>query len=113
MDEVEFAGRKIEILPGRKPKFYRSGTEYYDEIGVQIAQRLGYEVVGFSVLGDWGAAYSWEKVRDTLWQAAPGSIILMHMNRPKKETAEGLAAAIPTLRSRGFQFVKLSDYKLK
>ncbi len=113
VDEVELAGRKIEILTGRKPKFYRSGTEYYDEIGVQIVQRMGYEAVGFSVLGDRGAAYSWEQVRDTLWHATPGSIILMHMNRPKKETADGLAAAIPTLRLRGFQFVKLSDYKLK
>jgi hypothetical protein len=40
----------------------------------------------------------------------PGSIILAHMNRPDSGTAEGIAAALPKLRRRGFRFVHLSEY---
>jgi peptidoglycan/xylan/chitin deacetylase (PgdA/CDA1 family) len=113
VDEIEKNGRKIGLLTRRKPKFYRSGTAYYDEIGVKIAGRLGYEVVGFSILGDRGATYSKEQVKDALLSATPGSIIICHMNHPEKETAEGLIMAIPELKRRGFSFVKLEDHELE
>jgi hypothetical protein len=32
------------------------------------------------------------------------------MNRPDSGTAEGIDAALPELRRRGFQFVRLSEY---
>jgi peptidoglycan/xylan/chitin deacetylase (PgdA/CDA1 family) len=111
IDEIEKNGRKIQLLTGRKPKYYRSGTAYYDEIGVKIAGRLGYKVAGFSILGDRGATYSKERVREALLSVTPGSIVICHMNHPEKETAEGLIAAIPELKRRGFGFVKLEDYE--
>lgn len=114
VDEVELNARKIGILTGRKPRFYRSGTAYYDEIAVQVVQSLGYEAVGFSVHADWAGAYPSEKVRDALLGAPSGAIVFMYMDRPqRKETLEGLAAAVPTLKARGFRFVRLADYKLK
>ena len=42
--------------------------------------------------------------------STPGSIILAHMNRPDRGTAEGIAAALPKLRKQGFRFVHLSEY---
>ena len=113
VDEIEKNGRKIQALTGRRPKYYRSGTAYYDEVGVKIAERLGCEVVGFSVLGDRGATYSRTQVKNALLSASAGSIIICHMNHPEKETAEGLVEAIPVLKKKGFKFVKLSDYSLK
>lgn len=113
VDEIEKNGRKIKALTGRKPKYYRSGTAYYDEVGVKIAERLGYEVAGFSVLGDCGATYSRKQVKNALLSATAGSMIICHMNHPEKETAEGVIEAIPELKKRGFKFVKLSDYSLK
>jgi len=113
VDEIEKNGRKIEALTGRRPKYYRSGTAYYDEIGVKIAEKLGYEVVGFSVLGDRGATYSREQVKNALLAATAGSIIICHMNHPEKETAEGVIEAIPELKKKGFEFVRLSDYSLE
>lgn len=112
-DEIEINSGKIQALTGRKPKFYRSGTAYYDEVGVRIVKRLGYEAAGFSILGDKGATYSKEQVKDAVLSAVPGSIIICHMNHPEKETAEGLIMAIPELRRRGFSFVKLEDNELK
>ena len=47
IDEIEQNGIKIQKLMGRKPKFYRPGTAYCDEIGVEVAKVLGYEVAEF------------------------------------------------------------------
>ena len=112
-DEIELNALKIQTLTGYKPKYYRPGTVYSDEICVEIANALGYEVVGFSVLGDAGTTYSKEQVKKALLNSAPAAIILMHMNHPERETAEGVIEAIPELKKRGFRFVKLAEYGLR
>jgi len=112
-DEIEQNAIKIQNLTGCKPKYYRPGTAHSDDICVEIANTLGYEVVNFSVRGDAGATYTKFQVKEALLNAQPCSIILMHMNHPEGETAEGLIEAIPELKKRGFGFVKLSEYTLK
>jgi peptidoglycan/xylan/chitin deacetylase (PgdA/CDA1 family) len=112
-DEIEQNATKIQTLTGVKPRYYRPGTAFCDEICVEIANELGYEVVNFSVLGDAGATYSKKRVKEALLNALPSSIILMHMSHPEGETAEGLIEAIPKLKKQGFKFVRLSDYGLR
>ncbi len=109
VDEIEINGRKIEALTGRKPRFYRSGTAYYDEAAVGIVRFLGYEAAGFDVLGDKGATYSRGQVKEALLKTPEGGIIILHMNHPEKETAEGLREALPELQRRGFRFIKLEE----
>lgn len=113
VDEVEINARKIEDLSGKKPKYFRSGTAYYDEVAVRIIKTLGYEAVGFNIIGDAGATYTQKQVRDAVLKATPGSIIIAHMNHPEKETAEGLMQALPRLRKKGFRFVKLEKFDLR
>jgi peptidoglycan/xylan/chitin deacetylase (PgdA/CDA1 family) len=112
-DEIELNALKILNLTGRKPKYFRPGTSYCDEICVEIANALGGEVVNFSVRGDAGATYSKKQVKEALWNAPPSSIILMHMNHPEGETGEGVIEAIPELKKRGFRFIRLSEYDLR
>lgn len=112
VDEIELNAQKIESLTGKRPLYYRSGTAYYDEVAVQIAQELGVEVAGFSVLGDAGATYSRRQVKQALLSATAGDIVLLHMNHPESGTAEGVIDAIPELKRRGFRFVQLSDMPL-
>ncbi|OQY21111.1 MAG: polysaccharide deacetylase [Desulfobacteraceae bacterium 4572_35.2] len=112
VDEIELNGQKIESLTGQRPLFYRSGTAYYDEVSVQIAQELGSQVAGFSILGDAGATYSRQQVKHALLSATAGDIVILHMNHPESGTAEGLIDAIPELKRRGFRFVQLSDLPL-
>jgi peptidoglycan/xylan/chitin deacetylase (PgdA/CDA1 family) len=109
VDEIEINGRMITALTGRRPAFYRPGTAYCDEIGVQVAMSLGYTVVGFSVLGDAGATYTREQVRDALLAAPPGAIVILHMNHPEGQTRHGIMDAIPELKKRGVRFVTLSE----
>ncbi len=113
VDEIETNARRIESLTGRKPIFYRSAGAYTDEVCPQIASVLGETMVNFDVLGDAGATYSRDQVKAVLLKALPGSIVIMHMNHPEKDTAEGVMAAIPALRAEGFRFVKLSEYPLQ
>lgn len=112
-DEIELNALRIQSITGRKSKYYRPGTAYCDEICVEIANALGYEVVNFSVRGDAGATYSKKQVREALLHSAPASIILMHMNHSEGQTAQGMMEAVPELRKRGFRFVKASDFGLK
>lgn len=113
VDEIEMNAVKIRELTGKTPRWYRSGTAYYDEVAVSVAKRLGYEVIGFNVLGDAGATYNRDQVRHALLKAGPGSIVILHMNHPEGHTAAGTLDALPELKRRGFRFVKLSDYELK
>ncbi|HCE68459.1 MAG: polysaccharide deacetylase [Geobacteraceae bacterium GWC2_55_20] len=113
VSEIELNARKIEELTGKRPKLYRSGTAYYDEVAVEIANALDHQVAGFSLLGDAGATYSAAQVKAALLRAAPGDIALLHMNHPESGTGAGIIAAIPELKRRGFRFARMSDYPLK
>lgn len=113
VEEIELNARKIEAISGVRPKLYRSGTAYYDEIAVQISEGLGHEVAGYSLLGDAGATWSAAQVKAALLRAAPGDIVLLHMNHPEAGTGAGVMAAVPELLRRGFRFVRMSDYPLK
>jgi peptidoglycan/xylan/chitin deacetylase (PgdA/CDA1 family) len=113
VDEIELNAVKIRELTGKTPRWYRSGTAYYDEVAVAVAERLGYRVIGFDVLGDAGATFNKDQVREALLKAGPGAIVIMHMNHPEGQTAAGTLAALPELKKRGFRFVKLSDYDLE
>lgn len=109
VDEIELNARRIQDVTGRSPRFFRSGTAYYDEVAVEVAGVLGHRVAGFSVLGDAGATFSAEQVRRALLSATPGDVVILHMNHPESGTAAGVEAAIPLLRARGVRFVTLSE----
>lgn len=113
VDEIELNARKIEKISGTRPKLFRSGTAYYDEIAVQIAQKLEHEVAGFSILGDAGATWNAAQVKAALLRAKGGDIVLLHINHPEAGTGAGVIAAIPELKRRGFKFVRMSDYPFK
>ncbi|MDO9509596.1 MAG: polysaccharide deacetylase family protein [Thermovirgaceae bacterium] len=107
--EIEGGAKAIEKASGRRPRFFRSGTNHYDEVAVKLAGELGHKVIGYSINGDGGATFSARQVSDQLLSAKPGDIVLMHMNRPDGETAEGVIVAIPLLRENGMLFATLSD----
>ena len=113
VEEIELNARKIETITGVRPKLYRSGTAYYDEVAVEIAAELRHEVAGFSVLGDAGATFTAAQVKAALLGSAAGDVILCHMNHPESGTGAGIIAAVPELKRRGFSFVRMSDYPLR
>lgn len=113
INEVMINQNRIEKLTGRKPKYFRPGTAYSDEVAVKIVRDLGEQVVGFNVLGDAGATFTAEQIKAACSIARPGSIIICHMNHPEKQTAAGIKKVVPLLREKGFKFVKLDEFTLE
>ena len=109
VEEIELNARYLGELTGKRPRFYRSGTAYYDELAVKIAGDLGEQVAGFSVLGDAGATWSAELVKKALLGVRSGDIVILHMNHPEAGTGRGVMLAVPELKKRGFRFVRLSE----
>ncbi|MCA1032190.1 polysaccharide deacetylase family protein [Bacillus timonensis] len=113
IEEVMDNHHFITKLTGKSPKYFRSGTAHYDEVAIEVINKLGLEAVNFDINGDAGATFNQQQVQDSILQSKPGSIVIMHMNRPEHDTAEGVKLAVPILKERGFTFVKLSDYDLE
>jgi peptidoglycan/xylan/chitin deacetylase (PgdA/CDA1 family) len=113
IDEIELNAKKIESITHKRPKYFRSGTAYYDEVAVKVSNALHHEVVGFSILGDRGASYNAKEVEEAFLKSKKGEIAIIHMNHPESQTADGTIKAIKELKEKGFRFVRLSDYKLK
>lgn len=112
-DEIMLNHHKVKELTGKDMTLFRSGTAFYDEIAVEVAHELGYQVVNFDIIGDAGATYTSEQVMNALLRAENGSIALMHMNQPESGTTEGVKSAIPLLRELGFKFVLLENKTLE
>ena len=108
--EVLDSANKIERLTGKRPIFFRSGTAYYDEYAVSLISDLGFQSIGFAVLGDKGATYTAPEVVQAFLTAKAGDIIICHMNHPEKETGKGLMQVLPMLKKKGYRFVLLKDY---
>lgn len=107
--EVQDGATAVTELTGQAPRYFRSGTAHYDNIAIMIIQDLGYDPAGFSVNGDAGATFSKTQVVKALREAKAGDIVIMHMNRPKGFTYEGLKAVLPEWRAQGIRFVKLRN----
>jgi peptidoglycan/xylan/chitin deacetylase (PgdA/CDA1 family) len=113
VDEIELSARKIQSITNKRPVYFRSGTAYYDEVSVKIANKLKHQVIGYSILGDAGATYTAKQVENAFLTAKNGDIAIAHFNHPESQTREGMIRAIEKLKKEGYKFAKLSDYKLK
>lgn len=113
LDEMLKNERKMMAVTGKRPEFFRSGTAYYDDVAVEAAEKLGVQAVNYDILGDAGGTYNQSQVKQALLQSRPGSIVLLHMNRPANGTAAGVKEALPLLQKQGYRFVKLGEYPLE
>ncbi|MBG3878415.1 polysaccharide deacetylase family protein, partial [Desulfovibrio oxamicus] len=52
VDEVESNARRLAVLTGARPRFYRAAALFCDEVAVRIAADLGQTVTGCSVAAD-------------------------------------------------------------
>jgi peptidoglycan/xylan/chitin deacetylase (PgdA/CDA1 family) len=114
-DEIEGNAEKIKLITGRKPEFFRSATAYIDEACVKMANMLGITVVSFDVLSEdvLPETSSQTIANNVLKHVKPGSLVIMHFNRPENNTFEALQMIIPQLGAKEYKFVKLQEYPLK
>lgn len=113
VDEVWANQNRIASLTGTAPTWFRTGTAYYDDVGVRVVRQLGLTPVGFAVNADAGATLPAARVAAAVTHAAPGSIVLAHANHPEGGTAAGMATAIPAQQAAGWEFVRLSGQAVR
>ena len=70
-----------------------------------VVDELGERPLGFRVDADNGAKASPARVRSAITGAAPGSVVLAHLNHPESGTAAGVSDAII---AAGWEFVSLT-----
>jgi peptidoglycan/xylan/chitin deacetylase (PgdA/CDA1 family) len=99
---------RLAALTGKPATWFRPATAYYDDVAVAIVNELGERPLGFRVDGDNGAKASAAQVRSKITGAAPGSVVLAHMNHPESGTAAGVSDAITALRAAGWEFASLA-----
>lgn len=109
VQEVEGNARDIEQATSTRPRWFRSGTAYYDNVAVAAIRELGLRIAGYSIAGDEGATLSAARVAAKVRAARHGDIILCHMNKPRSGTREGLRSALSDLLERNYVFVRLSE----
>ncbi|MFT3887376.1 MAG: polysaccharide deacetylase family protein [Arachnia sp.] len=107
VDEVWECRERLTSLVGTPPRFFRSGTAHYDDVGVAIARALGEAPVGFSTNGDAGATFPAATVRAEVRATTPGGVVIAHFNRPGSGTAKGMLRAVDDLLSDGVEFVHI------
>lgn len=107
--EIQGGAQAVQRAVGKTPSCYRGAGARDDEESLVLIRKLGYQVAGYSLNADDGASASAATVARRVQAAQAGDIILAHMNHPKSGTAQGLEAALPELKQRGLQFVRLSQ----
>ncbi len=109
-DEVTRNATLLESITGKKPKFYRSGTAFYDNRALALIEALGHHAVGFNVLsGDAAFPNNQSAIVRRLNNIKPGSIILMHLNHPKWQSGAAFKQAFVQYQKAGYRFVHLAD----
>lgn len=108
-DEIYKNQILIKELTGQYPKYFRSGTAYYDDVAVKMIYELGLKPINYNVLGDAGATFSKTQIVNSMLSSKNGSILLFHMNHPTKDIAAGVKEGVLKLKEQGFEFRKLSD----
>lgn len=103
-DEVRGARDWIAAHQSGHTIFFRSGTAYSDDIGVDVCTAMKSPFLGFSLNGDAGATFTKEQIKATLLTVKAGDVVISHMNQPTHATAAGYASVLPQLIDSGVTF---------
>jgi peptidoglycan/xylan/chitin deacetylase (PgdA/CDA1 family) len=102
--EVNDGDRAIKDNFHITPTWYRDAGALYDHNSLTWLNQNHWNIGGYTIAGDEGATASKNKIIKLLLNAKPGDVILMHMNKPKGYSYEGMKVALPILLSKGLKF---------
>jgi peptidoglycan/xylan/chitin deacetylase (PgdA/CDA1 family) len=109
--ELRWTQALIYDLTGVTPKMFRPPYGEVDDAMLREVARAGLTTVEYDLpAGD--ADIHVSPLKLTQWvvgKAQAGSIVIMHMNRPKNHTAEALPMIVRQLRAKGYTFCQMSD----
>ena len=92
VEEIENASDKVEKITGTRPKLFRAPSGAYNDLLVETARGLGYEVIQWDCDSiDWKGYTADEICNKVEKKAGPGSITLFHSGA--KASGRSLAAS--------------------
>lgn len=99
------------LSPFARPRWFRPGSGWYDEIMLEIVERHRYQAALGSIYPlDAHVGWSWFAQRYILTLAGPGSVIILHDGGERGErTLATLQAILPQLIGDGYRLVTLSE----
>ena len=106
--EIEHASGRIEEICGIRPVLYRPPSGAYNDLVVDTARDLGYQVIQWSVDSlDWKGLSAAEMERRVCENLTYGDILLFHNDTP--HTAEALPSILSSVLSMGYTFVPVGE----
>ncbi len=92
-------------------RWLRPAAGWYNTAMIKIAHKHSYQVVLGSIFPfDTNISSSWFASKHILFNASPGSIVVLHDNSLRGErTASTLEKVLPELSRKGYQIVTLSE----
>ena len=106
-DEIMTNDDRLTELTGERPRYFRPGTAYMDDVSADIVRSLGLIPVGFTINGDAGATLPAATVTREIARARATDIVIAHGNHPTGGTAPGFSRALSLMKDRGETFLPL------
>ncbi|MDQ0770586.1 peptidoglycan/xylan/chitin deacetylase (PgdA/CDA1 family) [Pseudarthrobacter defluvii] len=106
-DEIMPNDGILANITGKRPRYFRPGTAYMDDVAVDILGAVGVKAAGFSINGDGGATFPAAVVAKEVGRARAGDVVICHGNHPHGGTAEGVMQALDKLLTAGMSFIHL------
>lgn len=108
--QISTAHSILTELIGKEPNLIRLPNGDFDKRVLRIADDLGYSVIQWDTDSqDWLNKGVDTLVNRVVSKAHPGDIVLLHASDSSQQTHEALPAIIEQLRTKGYQFVSVSE----
>ncbi|TBL69225.1 polysaccharide deacetylase family sporulation protein PdaB [Paenibacillus thalictri] len=108
--QIRTAHQILQDVTGKQPNLIRLPNGDFDKRVLQIAGDLGYTVIQWDTDSmDWMNKGTDSIINRVVTKAHPGDIVLLHASDSAKQTHEALPVIIDQLRSKGYEFVSVSE----
>ena len=105
--EIEETTRRIVAVTGREPEFFRPPYILYNDL---MFENIPYIFICGLACDDWVPEVTAEqRAQKVLDGARDNMLVLLHDSEGNDNTVDALDIIIPELKSRGFEFVTISE----
>lgn len=111
INDTRECSRKIEMITGRKPTYYRAPYGEYDDSLLTTLDGMGLKTIQWDVDSvDWNKPTAEQITKKVLDNTKSGSILLFHNDL--QNTTDALPDILKGLKEKGFEFVTIDELVL-
>lgn len=111
INDTRECSRKIEMITGREPTYYRAPYGEYDDSLLTTLDGMGLKTIQWDVDSvDWNKPTAEQITKKVLENTKSGSILLFHNDL--QNTTDALPNILKGLKEKGFEFVTIDELVL-